>query len=153
MNPAANPVSESRTQPLICLDASVVVLWLDGSNYPSVKGRIESVLEGGSRLVAPPLVRFEITNALYQSLRAGAVTLPTVLLLLETLISLPIDIVDDPSMHENALSIAHRFRSGATYDAHYVALAQYLHAELWTADKRLFNAISPHLGFIKLVER
>lgn len=146
-------MSESQTPPPICLDASVVVLWLDGSNYPSVKGRIESVLEGGSRLIAPPLMRFEVTNALYQSLRADAVTLPTVLLLLDTLIALPIDIVYDQSTHENALSIAHRFRSGAAYDAHYVALAQHLHTELWTADKRLFNVLSPHLGFIKLVER
>lgn len=132
----------------ICLDASVVVRWLlDREVF-----RVASLVESECRLVAPPLMRYEVTNALYQITKAGGLTVPTAEELLDMLVTLPIELVNLAHNHQRALSIAHRYRSGAAYDAHYVALAQHLGAELWTADKRLYNAVHPHLDFVHLVE-
>lgn len=39
-------------------------------------------------------------------------------------------------MH-SALDLAERLSLSATYDAHYLALAEWLGAEFWTADQRL----------------
>lgn len=41
--------------------------------------------------------------------------------------------------------------SDSVYDAHYLALAQRLSIELWTADKRLYNAVKSSLGWVKLL--
>jgi len=44
---------------------------------------------------------------------------------------------EDPPLHRAALRIAQSCDTAAAYDAHYVALAKRLGAELWTADRRL----------------
>ena len=36
-----------------------------------------------------------------------------------------------------------RFNLPATYDAHYLALAEWMEIDLWTADARLVNALKP----------
>lgn len=97
-------------------------------------------------------MRYEVTNALYQFTKVGGLTVSTAEELLDVLVTLPIELVNVVHSHQRALSIAYRYRSGAAYDAHYVALAQHLGAELWTADKRLYNAVHPHLDFVRLVE-
>lgn len=137
---------------IICLDANVVVQWLNISDYPVTSRRVESALDNGSRLVAPALMRYEVTNVLYQSLKVEQVTAGSATALIDALMSLPIDVLHEPPVHEDALLLANRFRSGAAYDAHYVALARHLGAELWTADKRLYNAVQHQLDFVHLVE-
>jgi predicted nucleic acid-binding protein len=131
----------------VCLDASVVVRWLLGHDA----NPIEALPDIGRRVVAPSLMRYEVTNAIYQAVKAGGLTLPTAIELIDILLALPIEIVDEPHLHGTALTIAQRHRSGAAYDAHYVALAQHLEAELWTADKRLYHALHPHMDLVRLV--
>ena len=133
---------------IICLDASVVVRWLLDTRM----SHIESLVKDEIRFVAPSLMRYEVTNALYQVAKAGGFTIPTAGELIDVLLTLPIEFVDEVHLHRGALALAHRYRSGAAYDAHYVALARHLGAELWTADKRLYNALHPHLDAVRLVE-
>jgi len=40
----------------------------------------------------------------------------------------------------------------AVYDAHYLALAERLGAEMWTADRRLCQAVGAALPWVRLVE-
>ncbi|MEA5537299.1 hypothetical protein [Crocosphaera sp. XPORK-15E] len=40
----------------------------------------------------------------------------------------------------------------ATYDAHYLVLAQRFQADLYTSDKRLFNSVKSSLSWVHLVE-
>jgi predicted nucleic acid-binding protein len=132
----------------VCLDASVVVRWL----LDHEMSHVASLDESDHQFVAPSLMRYEVTNALYQTTKAGGLTASTAEELLDVLVTLPIELIDEAHFHRRALSIAHHYRSGAAYDAHYVALAQHLGAELWTADKRLYNAVHPHLDFVHLVD-
>jgi predicted nucleic acid-binding protein len=97
-------------------------------------------------------MRYEATNVVYQSLKTRNITLATANALIDALVILPIAVYHDEFLHQAALTTASRFRIGAAYDAHYVALAQHLGAELWTADKRLYNAIHHQLDFVRLVE-
>ena len=46
----------------------------------------------------------------------------------------------EPALSTRALELALRFKRPASYDAHYLALAEDLGCELWTADERLWNA-------------
>ncbi len=36
-----------------------------------------------------------------------------------------------------------RYNLPATYDAHYLALAEWMEIDLWTADMRLVNSLKP----------
>ena len=57
----------------------------------------------------------------------------------------------DAHLHQEALKMANLYNISATYDAHYLALAERLQVELWTADRRLFNSVSKSLSWVKLI--
>jgi predicted nucleic acid-binding protein len=46
-------------------------------------------------------------------------------------------------------SFATRFNRPAAYDAHYLALAEMMNCEFWTADERLFNAVRDKLSWVR----
>ncbi|HAG99010.1 MAG TPA: PIN domain nuclease, partial [Ktedonobacter sp.] len=50
-----------------------------------------------------------------------------------------------------AIEFAHRFHLPATYDAHYLALAQREQCEFWTADARLWNTVKNELNWVRLL--
>ena len=46
-------------------------------------------------------------------------------------------------------SLAARFNRPAAYDAHYLALAEMMNCEFWTADRRLFNVVKDELPWVR----
>lgn len=102
-------------------------------------------------LVAPYLLRYEVVNAIRRAMVMGRVDVPTARLGVRSLLALPIEFADTESMHDRALLLASRFDLAATYDAHYLALAEELDCEFWTADKRLAGAVQLELDWVNLV--
>ena len=48
------------------------------------------------------------------------------------------------------MTVAARYGLPAAYDAHYLALAEWMDIELWTADMKLINTLKPYkLGWVK----
>jgi len=45
--------------------------------------------------------------------------------------------------------LATHFNRPTAYDAHYLALAEMLGCEFWTADRRLYNAVKEELPWVK----
>ena len=56
-----------------------------------------------------------------------------------------------PNLHARALEIASQFKQGAAYDSHYLALAEIVGCELWTADERFFRAASPSVDNLRWI--
>lgn len=65
---------------------------------------------------------------------------------------LPIEMFDDPDLHPRALEFAMHFNLPATYDAHYLALADQRGCEFWTNDRRLHAAVTPDLPWIHIAD-
>ncbi len=136
----------------VCLDASFVVRMLVDSKEGPVADRLwVKWQKEGRRLVAPPLMFFEISNAVYRYVRADLFSLERALQVLETALRLDIDLVTYPELHQEALRLAHEWRLPATYDAHYLALARRLQAPFWTADRRLARLVRPHFPHVHLL--
>jgi predicted nucleic acid-binding protein len=64
---------------------------------------------------------------------------------------LPIELHGDAQLHFRALEIAYERTLPATYDAHYVALAERFRVPLWTCDRRLAKEMAGGLPEVHLI--
>ena len=129
----------------ICVDASLVVALLVQSDS-LVQRYWQGWISDARTLICPALMVYETVNALHQYWRHNRLSAEIVQDLINVLPSLPIHVQTHPQLHERAASLARQARLPATYDAHYVALAQLFGGELWTLDARLqrgFGEITP----------
>lgn len=137
---------------LICVDANLVIRLVIDPKDDLVKQLWQKWLEQGYQLAAPTLLYYEVTNALYRYQKHNMLTETTVKLALNAALALPLQLYGYLELHQKASALAHSLNLSATYDAHYLALAQYLNAEFWTADKRLVNSVKPQLAWVHLVD-
>jgi predicted nucleic acid-binding protein len=102
----------------------------------------------GSQAVvfAPDLWAYEVTSALRKAMVVTGMGLPEAEARLETLTQLGLHLVPPtPQMDRSALRWAHRLGQTVAYDAHYLALAEFLGCDFWTADRRLVAALGPEV--------
>lgn len=135
----------------VCVDASIVIQRVVSN---AAEDLWETWTQSGVRLIAPTLLYYEVTNGLYRYLKAGIFSLETVEKTLRAAMALPIELVGEADLHQRAKDLAAKYNLPAAYDAHYLALAEPLEVELWTADARLFNAVQPFgIEWVKLVAK
>ena len=125
----------------VCVDASFVLRMFLGPDDVEAWGRWDAWLVEGRIIHAPQLLAYEVTNAIYRYHRAGYLGLATAALAVDAALGLPITRESPVALHGAALRLAADLKLPATYDAHYVALANLLDAELWTADARLAREV------------
>lgn len=58
-----------------------------------------------------------------------------------------------PGLYSRAYDLAVRFKQSRIYDSCYLALSEMLDCELLTLDRRLYDAVSADLPWVRLIER
>ena len=92
-------------------------------------------------IYVPRLWVFEVTSTVHKYLFDGEVTLDEAERALEAAFELSVNIMDeDMSLCRAAFRWASRLKQKAAYDGFYLAVAEALNADFWTADRRLANA-------------
>ena len=143
----------SSMKRLTCIDNSVVIPFLVDHPLSVAAQALWGLWRQEQRkLVAPILLRYEITNVLYRYFLKGLLSEETARFALHSGLVLPITFYQDELSHIQACTIAGQFALPAAYDAHYLALAQRLDADFWTADRRLFNAVHEALPWVYLLQ-
>lgn len=94
---------------------------------------------------------YELSNALHRYVVADVLLPEEAAQALDYALSLEITLYGDAALHRPALNLASTLGLPATYDAHYLALAQQKEAEFYTADRRLFQAAQSTLSWVHLV--
>jgi len=136
----------------ICIDASAAMrLLVPGRHTSDTISLWKGWVDRDCRLVAPTLLFYEITNALYRYAMAGHLRSAGIEPAIHTLERMEIELVGDMQLHHQALEIALRLGMPAVYNAHYLALAWRLEAELWTADRRLYEGAKETYPFVRLM--
>lgn len=128
----------------VVVDASVAFKWLveeENSDKATALTRLWD--DHGTQPMAPPVMPFEVANALHRRVMREDFVLEVAKELLQDLLSLGVVLHQTPSLHIRALELASQLNQGAVYDAHYLALAESLDCEMWTADQRLYRAAGP----------
>ncbi len=134
------------------VDASIVVKWLINEvDSPEALALGDSWAEAGVALVAPYLLPFEIANALYRRVLQAELSLERASSLVEFLLDMGIELRETPLVHVRAIEIASELGQRAAYDSHYLALAEELDCELWTADARFYRAARSSAERIRLL--
>lgn len=138
--------------PVVCVDASLVVRFVTSDASEQMRELWRTWLNAAHDLLAPTLLSYELTNALYRYQRAGTMDAESVDEAQRIAMRLPITLYGDRDLHRRALALADRLSLPAAYDAHYLALAERLDAELWTADRRLASRAQPEMPWVNLAE-
>ena len=142
--------TESRQ--FVVVDASLAVKWLIDEDYSDLaKSLAQSWAAQGIRLSAPQLLPYEVSNALHRRVVSGGITIDMASQLLDSLATRQIQLFPSNEFRVQALQLATRLNQRAIYDSHYLALAQALDCEFWTADERFYRSASPNLANIRLI--
>jgi predicted nucleic acid-binding protein len=128
--------------PTLIVDASVILKWqfTDEEELPQALAlRDDFALHGNVLLAAPVLLAYEVTNAIHSAARRMHLSQRVADSALANLLAYEVSLhAPDPV---RALAVARRLGVSA-YDAAYVALAEVLNTQLWTADGRMYRATS-----------
>ena len=125
----------------VVVDASLTFKWLvSEENSDRARAISRSWANEGIQAAAPYLMQVEVANVLHRWVVRGELSVEDTIRLLEYLLASGIELRDEPDLHARALQLASQFRQGAVFQAHYLALADILGCDFWTADERFYRA-------------
>lgn len=136
----------------VVVDASIAIKWVLNEEDSNIALALLAEWIGRkTNMLAPALLAYEITNILHKKIRSGKITVDTAKNSLTQVIlrALQLDLPRGPDLSIRSIEFAHRFNLPATYDSHYLALAEREGCELWTADMRLWNSIKGKLTWVR----
>ncbi|OCQ98233.1 twitching motility protein PilT [Nostoc sp. MBR 210] len=141
------------TGQFICVDANFVVKLISNASETSPYLTLWDKWEQNqTQIIAPTLLCYEVTNVFHRMQLAKQLLSTEAQESLNNALNLSIQFYSDQQLHQQAWEIAQNFNLSATYDAHYLALAQRFQANFYTGDKRLFNTVNSVFNWIHLVE-
>jgi len=128
------------------VDASVLLsAFFPDEVQPQAQALLRQHAAGQVRLKAPELIKYEVSNAVWQAERRGRISEAQAAEILQTTAALHVDLL--PLEWGEMLPLARRFGRSA-YDADYLTLAEKLNEQLVTGDKRLYNAVHQQLDWV-----
>ena len=136
----------------VVVDVSWAFKWLveeENSDRATALTRLWD--EQGTQPAAPPLMPIEVANALHRRVLRGDLTVVVAADLMQDLMSLGVAFHAKPNLHSRALELASLLNQGPVYDAHYLALAESLGCEVWTADRRFYRAGSSGVDKVRWI--
>lgn len=137
---------------MIIVDASIATKWLFTEEHTQdAVDLLTAALAAQERIVAPSLLWIEVANIVRQRMRQAGLTLDQALDLFDRFQEIPVTSHSPSGLSRHALILADRYQLPAVYDAHYIALAQILEADLWTDDRRLVRTLGGKLSFVKWI--
>jgi predicted nucleic acid-binding protein len=137
---------------VVVVDTSIALKWvLEGVDSDKADTLLAEWIKKRMLIIAPDLLAYEITNALYRKVRKGEITLDRAKEALAeiSLAEIEFDFSSDFALSTRAIELANHFNLLATYDSHYLALAERKGCELWTADLRMWNSVKGKLDWVR----
>lgn len=133
----------------ICVDSGILLkLLLNEPDSHLAEALWHGWVMAGVQPIAPNLFPFEVTAVLRKLTHRGLIQTEMGQKILEKALQFDVTLQAFDGIHERAWQLATEFGRPTAYDTHYLALAEHLGCPFWTADQRLFNAVSDKLGWV-----
>lgn len=134
----------------MCVDASLVVkLVLPEPDSEAAEARWKGWAQENRAIVAPLLMMYEASSALRKRVYRQEISAEKGRSALAAVRALGVHLVHAEELHEEAWELASRFNLPVTYDGYYLAVAQRMGAELWTADRGLVAVVQREVPWIR----
>lgn len=138
---------------MACLDASVIAKWyFEEERADQARVLQRAYLNGSLEPVAPDILPYECASVVRRKSGQGACTADVAHSTLRQMLRVEWWFIPGVRFVERALELSLLRRGLGSYDAAYVAVAEWLDVDLWTADKKLARACAD-LPFVKLLGR
>src|SRR6266436_2974693 len=140
---------------VVVVDTSVVLKWvLNESDSSKALALLSGWINKEVTILAPALLAYEAANTLYQHVRSGKITVDAAKQSLTDVIlkGLTFDFSSDLVLSMRAIELAGQCNLPATYDSHYLALADRDDCDLWTADTRMWRAVRGKLPWVRWLD-
>jgi predicted nucleic acid-binding protein len=143
-------------QPSLAVDASVAVKWVLHEEYTDrAQALLGVTIRNGRPPVGPPHLLAETINAMYRRrLRVDPATRITdeeADQALADLLAIPIQLLAPTGLYARAFAFARTHQLATIYDSLYVVCAEMLGIELWTADRRLLDAVGAAAPWVRSI--
>ena len=136
----------------ICVDSGIVLkLFLSEPDSPLAEALWNFWMEQGYHPIAPGLFAYEIVSVLRRSVYRGIITAEYGRRALHEAFALKVQLLTFRDLHERAWEIARELNRPAAYDTHYLALAEIVGCEFWTADGRFYRTARNRFPFVHLL--
>lgn len=139
------------TQRHAVVDASVALKWQldDEEDVQAARAlRDDYIVRSTVALSAPTLFRYEITNGIWAAALRARLKPAIAREALRNLLDCDVETREPDPERVLDLSLKHDV---AAYDAAYLAVAESLGAELWTADRALLKATKKSLAWVRWI--
>ena len=134
------------------VDASVALKWvLDEEFSDRAEALLNDCLVARRRIVGPPHLLAEVTNALYQRVRRNTITTDEGESGVLQFLRFPIESLAPAGLYHHAYNFARAHGLSALYDSLYIVLAQLLEAELWTDDRRILRTLGSVAPWVRWI--
>ena len=146
-----SPSPEGRKSGVV-IDASILLkLLLPEERSESVRRLWGQWVERDTEIVAPFLLAYEVMSVLRNKVFRKELQPEAGEAALVAFRSQEVSLLHPDGLEERAWELAKRWNLPTTYDAAYLALAEILDYEIWTADKRLAAATRRKLPQLHVV--
>lgn len=133
----------------ICVDAGILLkLVLQEPDSHLAEALWQRWVREGVQLIAPQLFAFEVTAVIRKLTHRGVLEALLAEKALKTALAFDVSLQTFDGIHERAWQLAAEFDRPTAYDTHYLALAENVNCAFWTADQKLFNAVSQKLDWV-----
>ncbi|HML23737.1 MAG TPA: type II toxin-antitoxin system VapC family toxin [Aggregatilinea sp.] len=109
---------------------------------PQAKALLQQLQANQVILHAPTLLRYECIAVVRKAVYQGRISPEEGRHARNALLSYPITLHFDRVLLRRGYDLAEQYNRPTAYDAQYLALAERLACDFWTADERLYNAIA-----------
>ena len=124
----------------VVVDACLAIKWGVEEELSEQALELWDIWQGRNELlVAPPLFRAEVTNVLHRMVRHADLDPLDASDILKVLLT-TVATEELEGMYERALALALALDQKSAYDTVYLALAESLSCEMWTADRRFVRS-------------
>lgn len=137
---------------VVVVDASIAIKWtINEPDSGTALALLANWTDSGIEVLAPALLAYEVTNALYRRVRKGDLPVDDARRGLTEVIFkvVEFDFPENSDFNMRAMELGQQFGLPAAYDSHYLALAESKECELWTADTRLWNSTRGKLAWLR----